>query len=58
MSEESVCAFEDCDEAAVTRVRHVLGTDWYCLNHGRFVRMVETDWERGEADMLEQDGVC
>lgn len=48
------CAFDGCNEQATTRVRWVLGVEEFCEFHGRYVAMVEREWDEAEAEMLEQ----
>ena len=48
------CDMDDCPEPSTRVVRTVLGPKPFCERHGRWVRMVEREWDEAEAEYLEQ----
>lgn len=54
MDATTLCFFDDCSEEATTSARSVLGRHRYCALHAALVRQIEAEWDRAEAEMLEQ----
>lgn len=48
------CEYETCDVPPTSQVRTVLGLQWFCAHHAALVRSIEREWDRAEAEMLEQ----
>lgn len=48
------CEYEVCDFPPVRQVRTALGLQWFCADHAARVREIEREWDRAEAEMLEQ----
>ncbi len=54
MSAEPTCGYDGCNEPATQRVNTILGAEHLCRKHAWLAAEVDAEWDRAEAEYLEQ----